>query len=137
MKKISIATLMLAANLTMAQQVQYYTLDSLQSKQMNELITRKTVSGQNGTFGLFTMKKSAVVPLHKHINEQYTFILNGSVRVTIEGKVYIVKAGDCIIIPPNVPHLFESLEEGTLDLDFFAPKREDWINGTDNYFKKP
>jgi len=137
MKKISIATLMLAANLTMAQQVQYYTLDSLQSKQMNELITRKTVSGQNGTFGLFTMKKSAVVPLHKHINEQYTFILNGSVRVSIEGKVYIVKAGDCIIIPPNVPHLFESLEEGTLDLDFFAPKREDWINGTDNYFKKP
>ena len=128
---------MLAANLTMAQQVQYYTLDSLQSKHMNELITRKTVSGQNGTFGLFTMKKSAVVPLHKHINEQYTFILNGSVRVTIEGKVYIVKAGDCIIIPPNVPHLFESLEEGTLDLDFFAPKREDWINGTDNYFKKP
>ena len=137
MKKILIATLMLAANLTMAQQVQYYRLDSLQSKQMNELITRRTVSGQNGTFGLFTMKKSAVVPLHKHINEQYTFILNGSVRVTIEGKVYIVKAGDCIIIPPNVPHLFESLEEGTLDLDFFAPKREDWINGTDNYFKKP
>jgi len=128
---------MLAANLTMAQQVQYYRLDSLQSKQMNELITRRTVSGQNGTFGLFTMKKSAVVPLHKHINEQYTFILKGSVRVTIEGKVYIVKAGDCIIIPPNVPHLFESLEEGTLDLDFFAPKREDWINGTDNYFKKP
>lgn len=136
MKKILIPALLLIANITLAQQVKHITLDSLQAKQMNELITRRTASGENGTFGLFTMKKSAVVPLHKHVNEQYTFILKGSVRVTIEGKAYIVKAGDCIIIPPNVPHLFESLEDGTLDLDFFAPKREDWINGTDNYFKK-
>jgi quercetin dioxygenase-like cupin family protein len=136
MKPIFIAVFLLATNLAVAQQVKHYTLDSLATKQMNELITRRTVSGEHGTFGLFTMKKSAIVPLHHHTNEQFTFILKGSVKVTIEGKIYIVKAGDCIIIPPNVPHLFESLEDGTVDLDFFAPKREDWINGTDSYFKK-
>ncbi len=120
-----------------AQQVRHLQLDTMQAKQLSDLITRRTASGDNATFGYFEMKKGAVVPLHHHANEQYTFILKGSVRVTIEGKVYIVKAGQAILIPSNVPHYFESLEDGTIDLDFFAPRREDWINGTDTYFTQP
>jgi quercetin dioxygenase-like cupin family protein len=136
MKKLILPVLLFMASFAAAQNVQHLTLDSLQAKEMNALITRRTASGENGTFGLFKMEKGAVVPRHKHVNEQFTFILQGSVKVSIEGRYYIVKAGDCIIIPANVPHLFEALENGTVDLDFFAPKREDWINGTDNYFKQ-
>ena len=117
--------------------VQHIKLDTLAAKQMNSLITRRMSSGSNATFGYFEMQKGAVVPLHQHVNEQYTFILKGSVKVTIQSITYIVKAGEAILIPANVPHLFECLEDGTVDLDFFAPKREDWINGTDNYFKQP
>ncbi|WP_415326825.1 hypothetical protein [Chryseobacterium sp. MMS23-Vi53] len=32
---------------------------------------------------------------------------------------YIVKAGDGIIIPPNVP----ALEDYTIDIDFFSPDK--------------
>lgn len=120
-----------------AQEVRHLQLDTMRAKQLSTLITRRTASGEAATFGYFEMKKGAVVPLHHHSNEQYTFILKGSVRVAIEGKVYIVKAGQAILIPSNVPHFFESLEDGTIDLDFFAPKREDWINGTDTYFTQP
>ncbi len=116
-------------------EVRHLTIDTMQSRQLTNLITRRMASGENATFGYFEMQKGAVVPLHQHQNEQYTFILKGSVRVTISNKIYIVKAGDAILIPANVPHFFECLEEGTIDLDFFAPRREDWIKGTDNYFK--
>jgi quercetin dioxygenase-like cupin family protein len=118
-------------------QVTHFELAKLPSKQLNDKITRGLFSGKNATIGYFTFAKGAIVPLHHHVNEQYTMILKGSVKVTIQGKVYIVKAGEGIYIPSNVPHLFESLEDGTIDMDFFAPKRQDWINGTDSYFNKP
>lgn len=125
----------LVTNLKAQTVVRHLTIDTMQSRQLTDLITRRMASGENATFGYFEMQKGAVVPLHHHQNEQYTFILKGSVHVTIMDKIYLVKAGDAILIPANVPHLFECLEDGTIDLDFFAPVREDWLKGTDNYFK--
>ena len=42
-------------------------------------------------------------------------------------KTYIIKAGQVIIFPGNVPHEFFALEE-TLDLDIHIPVRNDWLN---------
>ncbi|SFQ55072.1 L-dopachrome tautomerase-related protein [Flavobacterium akiainvivens] len=119
-----------------AQQVQHFSFKSLPVKQVNELLTRGTISGESGTIGYFTYKKGAVVPVHQHINEQYSVITQGSVKVLVEGKEVIVKAGEGIIIPANVPHSFIALEDNTIDIDFFTPARMDWIAGTDNYFTK-
>jgi hypothetical protein len=41
-------------------------------------------------------------------------------------------AGDIMIIPPNVPHEFTYLED-TIDIDIFAPGRQDWLDGTAIY----
>jgi hypothetical protein len=37
-----------------------------------------------------------------------------------------------MIIPPNVPHEFIYTED-TIDIDIFAPGRQDWIDGTATY----
>ncbi|WP_278353936.1 cupin domain-containing protein [Chryseobacterium gleum] len=119
-----------------AQNVQTFTLKKLPTKPVNELLTRGMISGEQGTIGYFTYKKGAVVPTHQHSNEQYSLITKGSVKVKILDKEYIVKAGDGIIIPPNVPHSFTALEDDTIDIDFFSPARKDWIEGKDNYYEK-
>ncbi|WP_333578018.1 cupin domain-containing protein [Sphingobacterium sp.] len=119
-----------------AQNVQTFTLKELPTKPVNELLTRGMISGEQGTIGYFTYKKGAVVPTHQHSNEQYSLITKGSVKVNILDKEYIVKAGQGIIIPPNVPHSFTALEDDTIDIDFFSPARTDWIEGKDNYFEK-
>ncbi|PZU14362.1 MAG: cupin domain-containing protein [Chryseobacterium sp.] len=119
-----------------AQNVQTFTLKKLPTKPVNELLTRGMISGEQGTIGYFTYKKGAVVPTHQHSNEQYSLITKGSVKVNILDKEYIVKAGDGIIIPPNVPHSFTALEDDTIDIDFFSPARKDWIEGKDNYYEK-
>lgn len=116
------------------QQVQHFSFEKLPVKQMNELLTRRMISGQSGTIGYFVYKKDAEVPLHHHVNEQYALIIQGSVNVYIDDQVYLVRAGEGIIIPPNVPHKFIALEDNTIDIDFFTPPRQDWISGTDNYF---
>jgi len=57
-----------------------------------------------------------------------------SVRVFSQGKEYTVKAGGVLIIPPYVPHEFHALED-TIDIDFFSPVREDWLNNTASYIQ--
>ncbi len=125
-----------AATFAQSQPVRILDINSMEAKAISDGITLRSESGSKGTFGYFVMKKDASVPVHKHVNEQYSFILKGSVRALIGDTTMIIKAGQAVIIPPNLPHSFTSLEEGTIDLDFFAPRREDWINGTADYFKK-
>jgi len=136
MKQIILSLASLSAVIISAQNVQKFTLKQLPSKPVNELLTRGMISGEQGTIGYFTYKKGAVVPTHQHVNEQYSLITKGSVQVKILDKEFIVKAGDGIIIPPNVPHSFTALEDDTIDIDFFIPSRRDWIEGKDNYYEK-
>lgn len=130
---ILLAALMLSLS-AIGQEVQHFSFNDLPVKQVNSLLTRGMISGESATIGYFTYRKGAVVPKHQHPNEQYSLITKGSVSVSIEGKEIIVKAGEGIIIPANVPHSFTALEDGTLDIDFFSPSRMDWLSGTDNYY---
>jgi quercetin dioxygenase-like cupin family protein len=46
-----------------------------------------------------------------------------------------VRAGEVLVIPSNLPHKAEALED-TLDVDIFAPPRQDWLDGTDAYLRQ-
>jgi unsaturated pyranuronate lyase len=80
-------------------------------------------------------EKGAVVPLHHHANEQITWITQGEAEVYSQGKKYVMHAGDIMIIPPNVPHEFRFTQD-TIDIDIFSPHRQDWMDGTADYFSK-
>ena len=47
----------------------------------------------------------------------------------------IVRSGEVLTIPPNLPHSAEALED-TLDVDVFNPPRQDWLDGTDAYLRR-
>jgi unsaturated pyranuronate lyase len=99
-------------------------------------IGRRYISGAQTTLAQIFFPKGAVVPEHTHPNEQVSYIVTGAVRFTLGGDVVDVGAGEVLVIPPNVPHAAEALEE-TYDLDFFSPRREDWIRGDDAYLRAP
>lgn len=117
----------------MTQEVKHVTLADLPVEVISEKLTRQMLFGEQGNIGIFIYKKGAVVPLHHHENEQFSVITKGSCKVTIEGTEHIVSAGQAIVIPANAWHTFEALEDDTYDIDFFAPSRKDWLNGTDQY----
>ena len=81
------------------------------------------------------LRKGSIVPQHSHDNEQITYVLEGALKFVIEGKELIVRSGEILVIPSNLPHSAEALED-TVDLDIFCPPREDWIRGTDAYLRK-
>lgn len=108
--------------------------NKVEREHLNELIDREMVVGDKIMLARVLMKKGAHVPLHHHHNEQLTYILEGALKFAIDGKEVVVRAGEVLCIPPNMPHEAWALED-TVDLDVFNPPREDWLNKTDSYLR--
>ena len=92
------------------------------------------VNGQEITFSEFHFAPGTQIPEHHHKNEQMIYILQGSLRVILSNEEQVMHQGDLCLIPPEVGHSFEALEE-TLCLQIFSPVREDWIHGEDVYLR--
>ena len=83
------------------------------------------------------LKKGCIVPRHSHKNEQLSYILEGALRFRIgedQREEIIVRAGEVLVIPFDVPHMAEALED-TIDVDVFSPPRLDWLDKTDHYLR--
>ena len=112
--------------------------NAVPAEQLNPLLSRQFVTGTQGMLSRIQLKKGCIVPRHAHPNEQIVFILSGALRFSVgeEGSAqdYVVRGGEVLVIPGNVPHLAEALED-TDNLDIFAPPRQDWISGDDAYLR--
>jgi quercetin dioxygenase-like cupin family protein len=102
---------------------------------LNPLLQRQFVVGQEVMLARVLLKKGCIVPEHSHHNEQITYILEGALKFSIDGREIVVHAGEVLTIPPNMPHKAEAVED-TVDLDIFNPPRADWISKTDQYLRK-
>ena len=54
---------------------------------------------------------------------------------SVEAVKIVLGAGEFLLIPANTPHA-ATAEEDTVDVDVFAPRREDWIRKDDDYLRK-
>ena len=108
--------------------------NEVKDEELNPLLSRKLVVGQELMLARVLLKKGCVVPEHSHVNEQLTYVLEGALKFWIDGKVLVVGAGEVLSIPSNMPHKAEALED-TVDLDVFYPPRQDWLAGTDAYLR--
>jgi len=115
-------------------QARHISWKNVQREKLNPLIDREMVVGEKIMLARVLMKKGAHVPLHHHHNEQVTYILEGALKFAVDGREIIVRAGEVLCIPCNVPHEAWAVED-TVDLDVFDPPREDWLNKTDDYLR--
>ena len=114
--------------------LQYIPWHTIPLEDLNSLLQRQFVVGQNIMLARVLLKKGCIVPEHSHPNEQLTYIVEGALKFWIDGKEIVVHAGEVLCIPSNMPHKAEALED-TVDLDIFNPPRADWINKTDQYLR--
>ena len=112
----------------------YIPWKNVEHEKLNDLIDREMVVGNKLMLARVFLKKGAHVPEHHHHNEQVTYIMEGALKFAIDGKEIVVRAGEVLCIPSNMPHEAWALED-TLDLDVFDPPREDWLNKTDGYLR--
>jgi quercetin dioxygenase-like cupin family protein len=106
----------------------------IEPEELNPLITRQYIVGTNTMLARIVLKKGARVPMHHHVHEQISHVVEGALEFVVNGTHVIVRAGDILTIPPNIPHEVVALED-SVALDIFNPPRQDWIDGDDAYLR--
>ena len=117
----------------------YYEWEQMEKEALSPLLDRSMIHGERVMLAHVYLKKDCMVPLHRHDNEQFSYILEGSMRFWIgeEGhqEEILVRAGGVLHLPSMIPHKAVALED-TLSLDVFSPPRQDWLDGTDDYLRE-
>ncbi len=117
------------------QTVRLHRWDEIALEKITEMISRKIVPGHRLTLAQVYLKRGALVPMHAHDSEQMTYVLQGALRVHVDGEEVTVREGEVLHIPSWVEHQAEALED-TFELDVFSPIRQDWLDRTDDYFHR-
>lgn len=114
------------------------TWDEVPSEQVAPGMKRKIIAGQKLMIAKMQFEDGFHVPLHSHENEQITEVISGTIRFWFgedREQQMDLHAGEMVVIPPNLPH--EALMIGVVEeIDHWAPPRQDWLDGTDDYLKK-
>jgi quercetin dioxygenase-like cupin family protein len=113
---------------------QLYKWDDMVLERVTDGISRKYVAGDREMVAQITLTRGAIVPVHSHESEQLTYVLTGALKFIIGSAEFVVREGELLRIPSWMPHSAEALED-TFELDLFSPVRQDWIDGTDDYFR--
>ena len=115
----------------------WYRWDQMPREELHDRLSRRLITGDQVMLAHVYLKQGCVVPRHSHENEQFTYILEGALRFLVgdEAEEIVVRAGEVLHLPANLPHEAHALED-TLDVDVFYPPRADWLNKTDDYLRK-
>jgi quercetin dioxygenase-like cupin family protein len=115
----------------------HYRWDEVPREALKPDLSRRLIASERMMLAQVYLDKGCIVPTHSHENEQLTYILEGALRFWLgedESEVVDVRAGEVLHIPSHLPHRAEALER-TLDVDVFAPPRQDWLDGSDAYLR--
>ena len=77
------------------------------------------------TIAFWEVEANAELPMHHHIHEQVSQILEGEFEMTIDGITKVHKPGSVLVIPSNIEHSGKAITDCKI-LDIFNPVREDY-----------
>jgi quercetin dioxygenase-like cupin family protein len=100
-------------------------IKDIPAKQLMEGITGHYAHGSNMSFGYVTVKAGTQMPVHQHVHEQITYILEGQLDMFIDGQKHSLTAGMYYVLPSNIPHGAHAVTDCTV-IDVFSPAREEY-----------
>ena len=100
-----------------------FEFEHMEFEKAGEKVSTRMISGREIAFSNSHFEKGCRLPMHRHENEQITYVLTGCLKGTAGEKNYTLKPGQAVLIPSFLPHEWEALED-TTTLDIFSPPRE-------------
>ena len=74
------------------------------SYQNGSIVSKQIIKKPNGNITLFAFDKDESLTEHTSPYEAVAFMVDGEMEIKIGGNPYNVKAGEIIVLPPNIPH---------------------------------
>jgi quercetin dioxygenase-like cupin family protein len=112
--------------------------DDMPRERLGPLLERRFITGEHITLAQFFLARGCVVPKHAHASEQITHVIRGKLRLRLGANLedtFDVGPGEVLLIPSDVPHDAEALED-TMVFDAFSPIRKDWLERRDDYLRR-
>lgn len=101
--------------------------ESVKREPLGSGVSRKILArGGNLMMVEVAFEKGGIGAVHSHPHEQISYIHSGSFEFELDGRKEIVRVGDTVYVPTNVPHGVVALEESII-VDIFSPQREDFL----------
>jgi len=94
--------------------------------QVWDSVVGRRVQGEKLTLAIVELAPNAIVPEHRHANEQCGLVIEGEVRFRIGDEERLLGPGGTWRILGDTPHQVVTGPEGAVVIDVFAPARADW-----------
>ena len=105
----------------------YVAADDVEPVELWPGIERRTlVWGERMLLAEIWLKKGEVVPVHRHPHEQIGYVATGKLKFTVGGVAGILGPRAAYIMPSNVEHSVEALED-SIAVDVFSPVRDEYM----------
>lgn len=85
-------------------------LASLVTYQKHSVVSKQILNKKAGSLTLFAFDKNEGLSEHTAPYDASVFILDGKATILIDGKPHLVKKGEMIIMPANVPHALKAIQ---------------------------
>jgi quercetin dioxygenase-like cupin family protein len=91
-------------------------------------VSRRVFSGKNSMMALNEIAPGTTPNAHSHPHEQLVYIVQGECDFMVGDKIFALKAGGLVVVPPGVSHSLKNTgSETCLNLDVFSPIRDDYL----------
>lgn len=88
-----------------------FKLRELVDYQEKSVVSKEIIKKETGTVTIFAFDKGEGLSEHTAPFDAMVQVLDGTLELTIDGKMYILNKGDMIIMPANVPHALHAAEQ--------------------------
>ena len=89
-------------------------------------VVARRVQGERLTLAAVELAPDAIVPTHRHANEQCGLVIEGEVTFRIGDEERVLGPGGTWRIVGDTPHSVVTGPDGAVVIDVFAPARDDW-----------
>ena len=85
--------------------------DEIPLDKVTEMVSRKVVAGTDLSLTQAYLKKGTLVPLHTLGTEQCLYVLQGAIRLVVDGADLTIREGEVAVIPAGASRQAESLDD--------------------------
>ena len=84
---------------------------SLANYQTGAVVSRQITKAEGGNVTLFAFDDGQELSEHTAPFDAFVLILDGEAEIKISGQPYLLKAGEGIIMPANLPHAVKAIQK--------------------------
>ena len=85
-------------------------LKELVQYQPGQIVSKTITQNRSVSITLFAFDRDEEISSHASSGDAMVSVLDGAAQVTVGGVQYVVKAGETIVMPAEVPHAVQAVE---------------------------